>query len=301
MDRTNVGERPASASDARTDALNIAGAFFPRKVAGELRRSSGWRVLAEEYPVTYPQVGPLSERQSSAMDVWAAIFGKFVGPLGIPVILCQIECKKADPGFTDWVFFRKHGGGLRFRHLNFIRQGDAAQAGGLLVMDGNLHTLFDDGRELKGDYRGADRTKSTSSRIQEAARQAALATLSTAMSLRSRAQPPLDRFNLFHLVPLVVTTANLAVCEFNLEDVEQETGRLPKAAEFRPAEFVVYDYPLTGGLALPPEATVSQDIPADNVEALVKMHVLIVNAGKGLDALIDRAEPLNAVLGLVGL
>lgn len=282
---------------ARTDALNVAGAFFQRKVAGEFRRS-GWGVLAEEYPVTYPQSGPLSERQSGAMDIWVAILGSFEGRLGKPGLLCQLECKKADPGFTDWVFFRKHGDNLRFRHLTFIREGDAAQAGGLFVAEGNLHTLCDDGRELKGDYRGKDRTRSTTSRIQDAARQAALATLSTATTLRNKPQPPLDRIRFIHLVPVVITTANLFLCEFDLGDVQQVTGQLPpKAAKYQPVDYVVYDYPLTGGLALSPgEVAVSDRIPDDNVEALAKVHVLIVNAAKGLDQLIDKAYPLGVLV-----
>jgi len=288
---------PSSNDSARTDALNVAGTFFQRKVAGEFRRS-GWLVLAEEYPVTYPQSGPLSERQSGAMDIWVINSAAFHGgsPAG-SAFSSQMECKKADPGFIDWVFFRKHGSNLRFRHLMLYRE-DAATQHALIVAEGNLHALCDDGRELKGDYRGTDRTKSTSSRIQDAARQAALATLSTAMTLRTAPQPPLNRFRIITLAPVVVTTANLFICEFPLEDVQQATGRLPpKSAEYLPQDYVVYDYPLTGGLALAPgEVALSNRIPDDNIEVLVKMHVLIVNAGKGLDRLIDQAHPLRVLI-----
>lgn len=298
MTRASTKGLPSMSDDAaRTEALNVAGTFFQRKVAGEFRRRGGWRVLAEEYPVTYPQTGPLSERQSSAMDIWVANSEAWHGGSpGSPAFAAQIECKKADPGFIDWVFLLKHGDDLRFRHLILRRDRDAVPDHNLFVAGGNLHSLCDDGRELKGNYRGADRTKSTSSRIQDAARQAALATLSTALTLQRNPQPPLGQFRVIHLVPVVVTTANLFICEFALQDIQQATGKLPpKSAKYEPTEYVVYDYPLTGGLTFP-GVGISGHISDDNIELLVKMHVLIVNAAKGLDALIDKAHPFGVLI-----
>ena len=290
---------PLTDDEARTEALSMAGAFFQRRVAAAFRGRAPWRVVAEEYPVEFPREGPLPQRETSAIDVWVAAVAPYGGVGRNPALSCQIECKKADPGFTDWVFFRKHGTPLRFRHLTVHRLENEPA---LVLHEWNLTELLcDDGRELKGNYRGLDRTRSTSSRIQDAARQAALATLSTAFTLMQAPVEPFGDRRAVQLVPVVVTTANLLLCEFPLDQVDFASGQLPAtAASYSATDYVVYDYPLTSGLSVPTDRIGFADGTAGatggDLEELVKMHVLIVNSSRGLHRLVSEVYPLGVLI-----
>ncbi len=292
-----AGQTAPTDDEARTEALNVAGTFFQRRVVSLFRGRIPWMVIAEEYPVEYPQEGPPSERESSAMDIWLAAVGE-PGLRGRAVASCQVECKKADPGFTDWVFFRKAGADHRFRHLTLRYLEDGRPA--LMLQQGNLtDSLCDDGRELKGDYSGRDRTKVTSARIQDAARQASLATLSSAFTLMRLSIHPFNHVRAVQIVPVVVTTANLLLCEFPVNQVDLSTGQLSPGvtATFTPRDFIVYDYPLTGGLALRADRVQFADsLVEENPESLIKMQVVILNSRTGLDRFVADVLPVARLI-----
>lgn len=53
-----------------------------------------------------------------------------------------------------------------------------------------------------------------------------------------------------YYVPVVATTANLFLTEYNKMDIELQTGRLPSeiVAETVPVDWIVYDFPVSENL-----------------------------------------------------
>jgi len=82
---------------------------------------------------------------------------------------------------------------------------------------------------------------------------------------------PFRDFRYVHLVPLVVTTASLLICEFNVGEVDLAAGEVPlDKATYTPVPYAVYEYPLTGGLAINPDDIELVDGESD-VDAMVKL------------------------------
>jgi len=81
--------------------LNIHGAVFERWVEHVFEKAgSSWHVVATQFPVEYPPPRAFSRGFESTLDVWAdyRVEKRWLSLL--------VECKKNDPRFIDWVFFR---------------------------------------------------------------------------------------------------------------------------------------------------------------------------------------------------
>lgn len=288
---------------SRVQALNIAGSFFPRRCAKEFRRHPRtWQVIAEEYPVASPRPGPKGS-QASAADLIV------VNPPGRGAIVCLgVECKKADPRFKEWVFFKKFGGDNRFRHASLALTNPKVEQPIRLLREGNLIDLYDFGRELTGQYTKERQTetpstKTTSQRIQDAAQQAALTVRSLAHELWTRIPDrktkALDWATLnqwIHFVPLVLTTAKLLVCDFDAGNVDLQSGEIsPESVTFEEKRFVLYDYPATGGLAFWSDDFEDLGKVADSFDAFARMHVLFLQTS-ALGRLAESQFPLKFLI-----
>lgn len=218
-------------------ALNIHGVFFERRCAVAVADTSGWKVLAANYPVEYPQPnGPWRGKESS-IDIWAR---KDSDPTF--VIDALIECKKANPEFVNWVFFPKSGatpptkfdfaiatnipnpnGTGQWTTQTQLRHGTASME------------IASDAQEVRGNYvkyQGGTKTKTSNAAIQDAACQVALACraiaaeestlLKTACNSPERPSPP---WSSKAYIPIVVTTAELLRVDFSPTDAHTGCAR----------------------------------------------------------------------------
>jgi hypothetical protein len=143
----------------------------------------------------------------------------------------------------------------------------------------------DDARETKGNYHliknKNDKTRTSNSAISEAAYQVSIAAQhiynseshrmirqgSLANTKSTRTQMPWEHKV---VLPLIITTARLQVCEFNASDIDIKTGEIPfDKTLLKEVPFLSYEY------RLPPhfQAHLNYDFSA-------KLQILIVNGNE---------------------
>src|SRR5262249_15568943 len=145
-------------------------------------------------------------------------------------LILLIECKKANPDFVKWIFFPKYlnrfwvpqistlehyNGGVKNTEIQSLYRDFATDT---------MHTsVADEARETRGNYlgyKGSDKTKTANTAISDAAKQIALATraigieeLVKAQHRRQAGKSPLYANTI--ILPVIVTSANLFICEFS--------------------------------------------------------------------------------------
>ena len=272
-------------------ALNIHGAFFERKCATVVRDLDNWEVVARNYPVEYP----VSDRggvrgKDSAVDIRAR---SEPGEDGF-VHELQIECKKANPEFVNWIFFPAVGTPARLQvATNSIVFGDdttrtwSVEPG--VVNSKTNQPIASDAREVRGNYltykNQGDKTKTSNAAIQDAAYQVALANraihdedLRLLLQLGASGTNQSPNWTRKTYLPMIVTTARLFNASFDDEYVSLETGEIPlDSVQFSEVDTVIYQYPvpkhfqhsLTEGTA---------HLEEHEPDAVVRMSIFVVRA-----------------------
>lgn len=281
---------PASQEEWTVHALNIHGVFFERSCAEAVAIAPGWTVVSTNYPVEYPPPnGPWRGKESS-LDIRAR--------RELPnrhLFDVQIECKKANPEFVNWIFFPKRSltGPPPFR--NMVHANDPPESGSgawstkAYMQGGNAEMpIATDCREVRGDYvshKGGSKTKTSNASIQEAAYQVALANRAIVQEegellnrARASAQHLLPPWSRKTYIPIIVTTARLFQVSFQASDVSLSTGEVsPSSVTFEPVANILYEYPLPKHL----QHTPSDPLPAlagSEIESFTRMDIIVVQA-----------------------
>lgn len=288
---------PASQDDWTVYALNIHGVFFERRCAEEVAAVPEWQVVSTNYPVEYPPPnGPWRGKESS-LDVRAR---KLLADNQIFDI--QIECKKANPEFVNWVFFPKRGNSTSapFRTMTSTNElpdsGTGSWSTKAFMQSGTTAMpVATECREVRGDYlsqKGSNKTKTSNASIQEACYQVALANraivhedgelLNRARASGQHATPPWSRKT---YIPFIVTTARLFKASFAASDVSLSSGEIPlTAVTLEPVTSVLYEYPLPKHL---------QHAPADPLPALSGVEI---ESFTRMDVVVVQVESLGKFL-----
>ncbi len=228
---------PETENDWAIQAINIHGGFFERWCRRQIYKASPWKVRSVNYPVEFPpQSGTMS-----ALDIRAEL------PVGRHLLTLCIECKKNNPDFVDWVFF-PHDRPTRDVLVSHIVNRPYSAShwhvnGGVISLHGAELPMTDEGRETRGQYlarKGGDKTKTSNAAISDASRQVALATQAIATeeiafssALRGHSAQPAYERQIF--LPIIVTTAQLYLCDFDVDDVDPTTGTIElEKASLRP-------------------------------------------------------------------
>jgi len=281
-------------------ALNIQGTFFERKCQDVVHSAKDWQIQDTNYPVTYGG-------QNSNLDIWAQ---RNTGT--DPHLLLLIECKKNNPGFIDWVFFRQPAHRIKSSQLQKlqVRNNVFPLWGAFLELHPLVHDLStaitDEAWETKGDYlrikNQQDKTKTSNKTITEAATQVAIATqalmqqeLDTLKEISDRnlhfnvANKPKEYppyYQLF-VFPTIVTTANLYICEFEDADIDLTTGEIPlEKPRLVPCPYLVYNYPVPPALQLTPSA-LHLSHTHDTLKQLARMPIFVVQS-EAFPTFLDR-------------
>lgn len=296
---------PVSDTDWTTHALNIHGTFFQRWCERVVDTAKPWVAKAVEYPVAYPPLQHVLKSNESALDIMAEVqFSDFV-------LTLLIECKKDNPDLSHWIFFPASSSSTGSATMN-CRQIDIVGGTGDYPKSWSMNSGFrqfapvrgpvcPDAREVKGTYQGLKNghiTKTSNADIRDAAWQIALATQSVVTEEERRnsaliayAPAPYHRHV---IVPVIVTTAHLFVCEFDAAKVDASTGELDWAdAQYAPCQQVIFEYALPPQL-FPMSLLNMTSMSVDAVNSLGRMQILVMTS----TALPGMLEQLAAVVSV---
>lgn len=295
-----MNQLPVSQDEWTVHSLNIHGVFFERKCASVVATVPNWRVVSTNYPVEIQGRVTGGKGGESSLDVWA----RRDDSDGF-VLDALLECKKANPDFVNWVFFPKISGTPNpgYRHTRTITKSEAEAQSNLnwthqvVVQTGTTSEFIsNDSREVRGDYvrhlRG-DKTKTSNASIQEAAYQIAIAQraivqrdsvlLAAAQKSSGTLTPP---WRAKAYSPIIVTTANLYRVNFDIQDVNIETGEINnRSATLSPVNSLIYEYPLPNIL---------QHTPVDSMIGLDDTNLDLFSR---MDIIVVRSVHLKKLLG----
>lgn len=285
-----MASNPQTQDDWTIHAINIHGVFFERWCQQAISDTEGWILKTTNYPVEYPSPnGPIRGREST-LDIRAE------SNIQNGRVTLLIECKKNNPEFINWVFFRKFPypakGSLVVTRLENVPR--AAPSTGWTVNNALLDiespfVIADEARETRGDYLSykdsGRKTKTANAAITEAAYQVALATqaittedTSFTERLGSAHPTPTMPWQAQSLFPVIVTTARLYVCELRASDVDSRTGEVEyNKAQLKEYPELVYEYPLPRHLQAKPADLVGA-LTRGSIERFMRMHILVVNS-----------------------
>jgi hypothetical protein len=269
-------------------AINIHGAFLESWCRNVEGRVQGWSLAYYNYPVEWPEFNGYVRGQESSLDLRAD------SQQDLSRVSLLIECKRANPELTDWVFFRKRGVYEATPSLVYQLDFSVDAAGRVTVREALLRgfpwksVVAEDGRETRGNYlehkAKGDKTRTSSSAIHDAARQVSLAYRSITQEETRTAPRQINEASLPHyprrhiFVPVIVTTARLFVCEFDPNDVDPMSGELPlDKATLSEVTHLRYEYALPPALQWPADPAAQKDNP-DWREASIRQWIAIINA-----------------------
>lgn len=289
-------QTPESEHDWFVHVLNIHGAFFERWCRRTILQTGNWYLAKTEYPVVYPIDASLQRQQESALDILAET------NLRRARLAAIIECKKNNPEFVNWIFLARqvpHGPGpVVVSHLTAQVDHGKRNIGwfnelGLKESFTSL-PIVDEGREVRSsyhDYKGGNKTKTSNTAITEAAIQVALATqfvswekYAESEAFSNQAGRVADSYPIevnWFFLPIIVTTAKLAVCRFSAQDVSETTGELSyDKVECEDTKAVVYEYPIPRHLQRFTTGTTewSNQLIIDKADGFTKMHIIVINS-----------------------
>lgn len=286
---TQSKSKPVTDEEWTIHALNIHGTFFERWCAEIINKTDGYRLEAQNYPVEFPRPNNGVRGKESALDIRAATIDYN------RLLTLIIECKKNNPEFVDWIFFPVQS---RFRCVEvpiIINETLISSPIGWEVKTNRTQTYFDkipftdDAREAKGNYQSiskeSTKTKTSNASISEAAYQVSLATqailqeeIDRSQRLTNAAGETTKTWEKQILLPVIVTTARLFVCEFNPADIDASTGEIPfEKAELIEHPQIIFNYPLPRHLQYIPSG--SEPIGKYfELEKFMQLQIMVVHS-----------------------
>jgi hypothetical protein len=293
--------KPVNDNDWTIHSLNIHGVFFEKLIASIIADHKTVDLLATEYPVEYPLDSPKGQGSDSRLDILARVPYHSGTERGID--LC-IECKKANPEFVDWIFFptapisyRHIANILSISHAKTDSEGSLAEYHIRPIQFTDME-FADNARETRGTYErvaATNKTKTSNAAISDAAYQVTLATHAIvdhdlARTQRLKQKPS---FSERSYIPIIVTTANLLLCEFEPGDTSMTSGEIAfDKTTLKPVKRLFYEYPVAPHLHLRRDDYWLVPRPQDRNKH-IRRHILVVNSSDfrdTLDWLVDLAD-----------
>lgn len=295
---------PSTNEEWAIHSLNIQGTFFERWCQEEVKKSR-WDIISTNYPVEFPpHNGPFVGGQST-LDIYAQL------ERSTALLTLLIECKKNNPEYIDWVFFpHNNAEHTRYFTSSLIVKSPTQDTNKTWDTAGMLSPMVSlewvptsDAWETRGkylNYKKGDKTKTSNTAITQAAHQVALAAraifhreLSTAekLSAKETGMPPNQAHQI--IIPTIVTTAKLFLCNFRSEDINKETGEIPfSKARLEEQPYLLYEYPLPVPFHTSPADEVSV-LNTGNKDFGTRMDILVVNSSH-LSEFLLRLQNGNA-------
>ncbi len=284
-----IAGNPTSEHDWTVHAINIHGVFFERWCQKVVSETPGWSLDSTNYPVEFPPPnGPIRGKEST-LDIRAS------SREGDSVTVLPVECKKNNPDFINWIFFKKFRPPRDLFNISQVENtprdpptvGWSTSSSIRTVQAVSSLPLGDEGRETRGTYSAysaKDKTKTSNAAIQDAAYQVALATQAIAQEdssvserLGMRGTIPMPwRIKVY--LPTIVTTAKLFVCDFDPGNVDPASGEVPFGkTTLTEVPQLIFEYTLPRHLQFGP-AELGQAYGEGLVDMFTRMHVMVIQS-----------------------
>ena len=206
--------------------------------------------------------------------------------------LC-IESKKLDPRFIDWVFFQQleHKQGFHYFRRGYFHNSEpvlfstpalGSHEETFLTVNKTIpefdypicdFALSLKNKEIERDYYKSDKTK-----IDESARQIMEGTygfiIDRILHHVLQDEPILSRSDTDFFIPIVVTNANLFMCNFDKDSIDSSSGHLKKEPTYAPVDEVIYECPAPKTIQFPDPIEANTTSIQNNL--IRKWHVLIL-------------------------
>lgn len=280
---------PKTQEEWTLHSINIHGVFFERLCRDIISNSNGWNVISTNYPVEFPSANGASRGKESALDIRA------IKELRNQRVNLLIECKKNNPDFVNWVFFKKRA--TEFPESLVVscieRIFNIPPTSGWKV-DTSIQNctssipISDEAREVRSDYlnyKSGNKTKTSNAAIQEAAYQVVLATqaivsedaeFSNALCKSNEPNDPAWEKQFYF--PIIVTSAKLFICDFQEKDIDVATGEISfDKANLIECNELVYEYSMPKHLQHLPENIVDV-LKSESINMFIHKHIIIVTS-----------------------
>ncbi|MCH7969014.1 MAG: hypothetical protein IH841_07215 [Thaumarchaeota archaeon] len=216
--------------------------------------------------------------------------------------LC-IESKKLDPRFIDWVFFQqtKHENTLRFlMRQHFIKKPVLLKTPKttknketyltINTIQGELdYPVCDFALSLKSEEVDREYYKSDKTKVDDASRQIIEGTygfiVDRIFQHVLKGDPQMNRGLTDCFIPLVVTNANLFICEFDENEIDSKSGKIKNEPTYKPVDSLIYECPAPKSVQFP-EPLEADSTPEEN-NAITKWHVLVLSP-KGFSEFLQK-------------
>lgn len=273
---------PSTDDDWTIHALNIHGAFFERWCRHVIAKTPRWRVKHTNKPVGW------EHRHESSLDVRADL------TVDHHLVSLLIECKKHNPDFIDWIFLPKPSTDPAYPlTISQLRWAQRGTQWNVVTKNAALpwtSQIADEARETRGDYlkhKGGNKTKTANSSISETAMQVAVATKWIAHeeerngnALGTMVPTPTPAHRYHHIIPVIVTTAQLHLCRFDPSDINPATGELPwDKAELTSVPHLRFEYPMPLSIqGYPPLEEIAPTVMDGRIDRLQRLQIVVVNS-----------------------
>jgi len=240
--------------------------------------------------------------KESRLDILARIISENQPSFAMDIV---IECKKNNPDYTNWIFFEKYP--FNNQKQGFVgaygdRNGEGFYTSQNVELPG--YPISSEGREVKQNYstiNSRDKTRTSNANIEDACYQVILATHSLIDERYIQFTLPLERrenkkYDLYLFIPMIVTTANLYICEYNVSDVTSDKGEIPfDKANLMTVDSLWYEYPIPPHLQLINE---KWGVSARNAakDITYRRSIFIVNSVHFVDALLYLSGKSTVIL-----
>lgn len=265
----------------------------PKDKRTVLFRGDPNKLDSSKFPEAVAESQNQMQREETSLDIYA---GKEIKILteSATIRLC-VEVKKNDPSYVDWVFFQheKQAGPIRviincirsIGRVDLFRVPPATRHSNDIFVQTKQFTNWDPiegeiadfalalhNKEVKKEYFKSDKTK-----VDDATRQIIKGTYGTiidhivhqVVTGQGYSNDP-DVF-----IPIIVTNANLFLCEFDPKDIDSHSGHITKDPNYKPIDSIIYEYPIPQGVQFP--EPLAGNLDSLSRRQVLKWHVLITN------------------------
>jgi len=255
-----------------------------------------------------------NEREETRIDVVANFEHRIDSPLKRVGFKLCIECKKLDPDYSTWIFFKKHEGEGT---MNLISKKNKSEGFATLseipettTMNNKIylqlmnkwnlkpirHLLCDSSvavnqKENDQGRKNKEYFKRDFDKIDSAARQIVKGTYGYILDdLKNQIKGDGDEYGIRNVIyfPIVVTTADLLIGNFNENEIDRKDGFLKKELQLDKVDSLIYEVGAPKSVRFPTHDLINLDL--ETRRTISKWQVLILSVSGFIQFLKDLEE-----------
>lgn len=315
-----------SVSDEKLDKLNQSGAFLQIHVLNQVKNKSWnlqseiprivspfiknpmhqsilrirgeKRILFQNYPEAVRESLDHGNKEEMSIDVYA---GKIFSSDNLELRLV-IETKSRNPDYVDWCFIqqiKKRNEKMRVikRSINDTGETNLIKVDETTLRTNKIYVQYEkfDLQFLKNDVSDFAtalkkvESKTKKNEVDESTRQVLkglYGTVNDEVIHQVISGDDYDSHKKIIYIPIVVTNANLFLVEYDINNIDSETGYI-NSINFKSVDSIIYEYPTPKTIQYP--EPLNDALTPLNTKHVLKSQVLIMNP-KGFSNFLEQIE-----------